>query len=546
VQVPEESAWRLAGRSEVPDAPLAPLLGAGSLALRVTGAPALFWESPPYLSLRDLCRSASALVAAWEGGDRTFALRFGNAELQCDLTRDEVRASGFPDAVTAPAPALALALAGAARRYAIRALALAQDAEELSDLREAARRIEEHCKDLSSGDLRRGRPAIAAAPAPRAQQPRHEPLSRGRVRRLVYREAWRTAPAEPADALTFCGNTVLASVPHGMRALDLASGRELFHSGCDTFARAANADDLFVASRSTLSRVDPATGDRRWQRRMPGSLPALWPVPGGVLRPTQTGIACISDFGEVAFETRLAFTPELCAAGDGVLLLGSRDVVVAVDGAGGVLLWRRKTPWGALAVALASGRALVLCADRRGGARLLAFGQRTGKPLWERPLPGHPEACIRIAYECAIVSTAEKVIAARLADGTLRFEKAVPFPGDLRLSCAEDEDSKWTLLVATGQGGACARIGERGKIAWSLPGEGTTTPQRALLSRGVALVMRGGALLLDGQEGLPLARIGDRPARCAALAPDASVALCDDSGSVSLQKLASHLSVVTT
>ncbi|MFL5369991.1 MAG: hypothetical protein ACJ78Z_07370, partial [Myxococcales bacterium] len=41
VQVPEETAWRLAGRSEVADAPLAALLGSGSLVLRVSGAPAL-------------------------------------------------------------------------------------------------------------------------------------------------------------------------------------------------------------------------------------------------------------------------------------------------------------------------------------------------------------------------------------------------------------------------------------------------------------------------------------------------------------------------
>src|SRR5207245_3073999 len=34
VQVSEEAAARLSGRAEVPDAPLAPLLGAGSVALR--------------------------------------------------------------------------------------------------------------------------------------------------------------------------------------------------------------------------------------------------------------------------------------------------------------------------------------------------------------------------------------------------------------------------------------------------------------------------------------------------------------------------------
>ena len=34
--------------------------------------------------------------------------------------------------------------------------------------------------------------------------------------------------------------------------------------------------------------------------------------------------------------------------------------------------------------------------------------------------------------------------------------------------------------------------------------------------------------------------------RCAALADDASVAICDESGAISMERLATHLSIVTT
>ena len=45
---------------------------------------------------------------------------------------------------------------------------------------------------------------------------------------------------------------------------------------------------------------------------------------------------------------------------------------------------------------------------------------------------------------------------------------------------------------------------------------------------------------------LALARIGERPPRSVALADDASVAVCDESGAISMERLATHLSIVTT
>jgi hypothetical protein len=545
VQVPEESAWRLAGRREVPDAPLAALLGAGSLALRVSAAPALAWEFPPYLALRDLVRSASGLVSAWEAGDAGFTLRFGTAELHCDLTRDEVRANGWRGPMALPPPALALSLVGAARAYATKALALAGEAEELSDLRDAARRVEVQSRDLASGNLHRSRSA-ALAPPPRKAPPRQVPLSRGRVRRLVYREAWKTEPGDPAASLGFCGAALVAGSKRRVRAMDPATGREIFHSECEAFARTADGDDLFIASHATLSRIDPSTGERRWQRRMRSSAP-LWPVAAGVVRPTEEGIVCVSDLGGVAFEARLpSGRPELYAEGEGFLLLARGEQLVALDARGGSLMWKRKLPAAVRALSVLAGRIVVLCAARKGTARLLAFSQQPAKLLWSRPLAGEPQPAIGSAFECAIVTANGKLVAVRLSDGSLRFETALPFPGAPELASAEEDDARGTLLLASGPGGACARIGERGTVGWSLPGEGTTQAVAARIARRLALVLQDAPVVLDAQEGFALARIGERPVRCAALADDGSVATCEESGAISFTRLATHLSIVTT
>jgi outer membrane protein assembly factor BamB len=544
IQVPEESAWRLAGRADVPDAPLAALLGAGSLALRVGGSPALSWESPPYLALRDLVRSASGLVSAWEAGDADFTLRFGAADLHCDLTRDEVRANGWRGPVALPAPALATALAGAARAYATKALALGGEAEELSDLRDSARRIEIHCKDLASGNLRRTRSA-ALVPPPRNAPPQKGPLSRGRVRRLVYRESWKTQPGDPPVALSFCGGALIAGSKRGVRALDAATGREIFRADCEAFAHAANGDDLFLASPAMLSRIDPSTGERRWQRRMRSSAP-LWPVARGLIRPTEDGIVCVSDVGGVVFEARLpSGRPEICAEAEGILLLAGKDLV-ALDAAEGRLLWKRKLPGAPRSLSVLAGRVVVLCAGRKEKAHLLAFSPQQGKSLWTRPFAGDPQPAIPSAFDCAVVASSGKIVAARLSDGTLRFETGLPFPGDAELACAEEDDARATLLLATGPGGACARIGERGNVAWSLPAEGTAPSPPARIARRLALILQGAPVVLDAQEGFALARIGDRPVRCAALADDGSVAICEESGALSLARLATHLSIVTT
>src|SRR5207244_2642882 len=88
----------------VPQAPLASLMAVGTVALRLPDAPALAFEAPLFLALRDALAAAGALVHAWEAGERTFSLHLGPATIEMDLTRDEVRAPGWTRAGRALTP----------------------------------------------------------------------------------------------------------------------------------------------------------------------------------------------------------------------------------------------------------------------------------------------------------------------------------------------------------------------------------------------------------------------------------------------------------
>jgi outer membrane protein assembly factor BamB len=536
VQVPEEAAWRLAGTAQVPHAPLAPLLGSGSVALRFPGAPALSWEGQPYLALRNLVREAEHLVQAWESGDPAFTLHFGPVEVRCDLTADEVRASGFRSGARAAPPDLALALAGAAHKYADKALRIAGAAEAIDDLRTNARRLEEHCRDLASGDLRRAPEAVAAPPARRAPNAPQAPLATGRIRRLVYRTVWRTEPGTIPTALLFFPGALLCGFRDQVLTRDAETGRAIWRAACLSFVRGA-ADDLYLADTDSVSRLDPASGDVRWNRRVRRGDPRMWAGHLGVLRALPDGIARITDAGTLAFRARLSCgAPAHVACADRAVVCAGDRTIVALD-EDGAALWKRRLRGEAIALAAAPGRALLLERRARSGARLAAFAPHSGKLLWERPLQGGSE--LVVAHDSVLVAHGRDVAAARLADGTLRSTAVLPFE-PLRLSCGDE------AVVATGPGGAAARIDERGASLWTLPPEGGDSPAPAVVQRGVVLLARGGAALHDAREGLPIAHLGEAAPLCAALAPDLSAAVCDGTGAVSLHRLATHLSVVTT
>ena len=543
VQVPAETAARLADRGDVPDAPLAALLGSGAVALRCTGAPALQWEAPVYLVLRNLVRDAAALLQAWEAGEPAFRLHFGSAEVSCDLTRDEVRAPGWRVPARVPPALLCLALAGAARAYAEKAQRIAGRApaveDPLRDLRASAARLARQCAELLSGDLRRARELVAAPPPvqpPRAPPP---PLSRGRIRRLVYREAWKAKADERPAAIWPCAGAIVTAGAHRVVGRDAASGKLVFEEPCRFAARAIDGDDVFVSGADFVARLDSATGEARWRRRIPAA-GELWAVPGGVVRAWSSGLERLSEAGTQTWRTRLPGGPaEQVLHAEGVLLCAARGVLAAIDAAEGRLLWKRRAR--VLALAAAPGKVVALCAAARPANLLLAFDPHSGRVAWERPLVDGSDAALCLWSDAALILSGDRrrvLTAARLADGTRRFSTPLPFTGHVVLSADEH------VLVAAGHGGAAARIDERGRVAWHLEAEGDAPAEAALLLRGIALLRRRGALLCDAAAGHELAQLASETPRLAALADDMTIALVDEDDELSVHRLATHLSIV--
>jgi len=543
VQVPAPAASRLADRAEVPDAPLAPLIGTGAVALRFAGAPALQWEGPVYLALRNLVREAEGLVRAWEAGEPAFHLPFASVDLACDLTRDEVRAPGWRAPASVAPVALALALAGAARAYAEKAQRLAGRRvaadDPLRDLRASAARLARHCAELSSGELRRAPEIVAAPPSPQPVRAPHAPLSRGRIRRLVYRQGWRVATDERPAAIWLCPGVVVTVGLHQVVGRDAASGKGVFEEPCRFAVRARDGDDLFVSAADSLARIDPLTGAARWRRRTTAAA-ELWALPGGVVRASPAGLERFSEAGTPSWRSRIpGGAPNEVLWTEGVLACAGRGLLAALDAEDGRLLWKRRAR--VLALAAAPGRLVALCGGARPANLLVALDPVSGKVLWERPLPDGSESALWAWSDSVLIVSGERrreVTFARLADGTRRFSTALPFPGHALL--AADEHA----LVATGPGGAAARIDERGRIAWQLDPEGDAPAERALLQRGVLLLRRGGVLLCEAASGHELARLAQEPPKIAALAEDMSVAVLDEDDGLSLNRLATHLSVV--
>jgi PQQ-like domain len=326
---------------------------------------------------------------------------------------------------------------------------------------------------------------------------------------------------------------------HQVVGRDAASGRTLFEEPCRFAVRAAGSEDLFISGAESLARIDPLTGAARWRRRTSAAT-ELWPVPGGVVSAAPAGLERFSDAGTRSWRSRVpGGTPTEVLQAEGVLACVGRGVLATLDAADGRLLWKRRAR--VLALAAAPGRLLALCGAVRPAHVLIALDPCSGRVVWERPLPDGSEAALSSWSDSALIVSGDRrreVTFARLADGTRRFSPSLPFPGHALL--AADEQA----LIATGPGGAAARIDERGRVAWHLEPEGDAPSERALLQRGVVLLRRGGVVLCEAGSGHELARLASEPPKVAAVADDMSVDLLDEDDVLSLHRLAMHLSVV--
>jgi len=307
IQLPSEAIARLRASGAVPHAPLAPHLGRGSITLLRPGAPGLTWEGPVFLFLRNLLGAVARLVEAWESGEPAFLFPFGTHELRFDLTADEVRAQGWKKPLKVPPLRFAQVAAGAARLYADEALRQGKD-EPASDLREQARALLRHCKDLQSGDLRRAPAAVAAPPPREPARERRAPVAKGRIRRLVYREAFRKRIDGVVRLLPLSQGRLLIETEKEIAGLDAATGAEIWRIAAAPPAL-ERGTDLFCLDRGDgVVRLDAASGEVRWKRRLRGAgHPArLWALQAGVLRSMPgEGLASISETGALRFRKKL-------------------------------------------------------------------------------------------------------------------------------------------------------------------------------------------------------------------------------------------------
>ena len=534
MQLPPETVARLREQPAVPFAPLLPHLGHGSVALTRSGAPGLACEGPVYLLVRNLLGDAERLVEAWESGAREFSFRFGPHELQCDLTSDQVRAPGWRK----PAALPALRLARLATLLALGYAAEAQAGDEpAGDLRERALLLDRHCQDLETGDLRRAPGAVAAAPAPRPE-PRHAPLAQGRMRRLVYREAWRAEARGLLRALPLAHGPVLLEAPQQLSARDLETGDALWTVDAAAGAVARGGELFYAEPGDALACLEIATGELRWKRRMRGAAhPArLWALPAGVLRALPgEGLALVDDAGALAFRRKLpGGAPALVVAVDRVLLaaLGA-GFLAALDPADGRVLWKRRCA--ASAIVACGARALVLS-----DGALACIDPHSGEPAWEREAHGEAGA-LSLSDGRALLLAGGALRSFSLATGAPGAALALPWATGV----AVGEEPE--VLVVTGAAGEAAvfrpQASGLGAQAWSLAAEAgpaETAAAPAQLQRGVVLLQRARPTLYDAKEGLVLAQLP--PSRSTVLASDlCCISLQEDS--LAAYRLTTWLSV---
>lgn len=526
MDLPAETVARLRDPGGVKCAPFAPHLGHGSLLLSRRGGPGLACEGLLFFLVRNLLAEAEQLVEAWEGGARSCFLKFGPHTLQCDLATGHVSVPGWPRPAELPAPRLARLVALAALGYAKEARA---DDELAQDLRARARQLQRHCEDLETGDLRRAPETVAAPAAPLETQPPRDPLSTGRVRRLVYREAWRTPAPHALRVLPFPQGPLVIELPGELDARAAETGERIWRADAAPGAVARGPDLFYAEPGDALVRIEAATGEVRWKRRLRGAeSPArLWAIPGGVLRALPgEGLCHVSDEGTLTFRARLpGGAPAQLAAVDRVLVaaLGSGSLA-GLDPSDARVLWKRRLKTSAL---LPHGaRALVLSRDG-----LASIDPHTGEPHWERDVPEDSSA-LAVSEGRAVLLGGGELLVFSLADGAQKPAQHLPWA--CFLTASEDPE----VLLATGPDGALARLTGR---RWEAPPDEEAEPEPAQLQRGVVLSRGASTQLYDLADGVPVAQLP--PARDAVLLPDLSCALIDDAG-VSLHRLATHLSLI--
>ncbi|MBS2023419.1 MAG: hypothetical protein JST92_13500 [Deltaproteobacteria bacterium] len=278
VRLSPDACARLTGTSLVPQAPLLPLLGAGTVSLKLPAGPSLQIEGAPFLILRDLLAEGHDLLRALERHEPMQVLRFGKSELSFDPTRAALRVTGLTEAIELKPETLVGALGAMTMRYCAQALKLAGAHAQVTELRETAKELVELARALGSGELQRSNETVRSPPAKKERRAAPK-RARGQLRRVLYRQTVqaRVGPLLPgglqlAPEPQGEGGRVIVSGPMGVVALDLITGepRWSFGEGRGPWmlSRVPGGEDLLAAGGELLTRLDPQTGTARWKRRL--------------------------------------------------------------------------------------------------------------------------------------------------------------------------------------------------------------------------------------------------------------------------------------
>jgi outer membrane protein assembly factor BamB len=292
-------------------------------------------------------------------------------------------------------------------------------------------------------------------------------------------EAWSTEGGPLPESVVESGRVLVGS-PHGVRALDPATGEEAWH-----YTR-ANArlcgltatNGVAVAVFRTEDRCDEAvaldagTGVRRWTRN-------------------------VHFRGDAVLDST-----------DQVVLASSRTGVVTLDPTGNGTRWRHAAPDGCELLGAEVGSAGVVTLQRCGSdpARLRLFDGFEGTAQWSRDLPARDGAEIRLLGADGLIGVVvdDEVQALSPADGTVLQRLPVPAGG-----AAQVQQVAAGVLALVRVGGTLSALDTAsGSVLWSAPALGVPAAPEAGADPTEALPVPAaeGFVLRDPATGTELGR----------------------------------------
>ncbi|MBS2023420.1 MAG: PQQ-binding-like beta-propeller repeat protein [Deltaproteobacteria bacterium] len=249
----------------------------------------------------------------------------------------------------------------------------------------------------------------------------------------------------------------------------------------------------------------------------------------------------VSDLGTLTLKTNPGASAESALLIDGILVVGlAGGTLTAFAARGGAPLWKRKLGTRTGDPLAAFGHLCVLCEEPE-QAFLCALDPESGEVLYKKPLPPtRAQAELLLAGDQLVVPGGAGLHLIRARDGERRATLPLPGGAPSRILLSDDLEADAPTLLIRGAAGDLSRRTLDGRALWQRPAT-EDGPGPLVLAPGVALE---GLHAFETTTGRALATLpGPRPDASALLA-DLTVALHDDTGTLSVHRAAGHLSLV--